>query len=385
MNRYLTDPRENWQAKVEKWGLLYHDNRDEHEPANLDYWDESVYYQFSPAEIDALESATNELHEMCMAAVAFVISKKRYSELAIPEEAIPWIERSWSTLSPSILGRFDLAYDGVNPPKMLEYNADTPVALLEAAVIQWKWLEERLPDADQFNSIWEGLVEKWKRLRTSSALPGPLVHFAHLDNIEECMTIAVLRDTAHEAGLRTEALLMQDIGWDSRRRTFVDLANRQIRSIFKLYPWEWLLDDKFALQLLDSFDRTVWIEPIWKMILSNKGILPILWELYPGHRYLLPAYFGGPREMTAYVKKPLLGREGGNISIFADFPEPARDYGYGSEGYVYQQLADLPCLDGMFPIIGSWVIDGVSRGIGVRESANRITDQLSSFVPHLFC
>jgi glutathionylspermidine synthase len=178
---------------------------------------------------------------------------------------------------------------------------------------------------------------------------------------------------------------MRDIGWDSRRNVFVDLANRPMETIFKLYPWEWLLEDKFAIQLLQSFDRTTWIEPIWKMLLSNKGILPILWEIYPGHRYLLPAYFDGPHEMTSYVKKPILGREGGNVTIVSSGSESGQDLGYGAEGYIYQEYFELPTLEGMHPIIGSWVIDGVSRGIGVRESAKRITDPLSSFVPHLFC
>jgi len=385
LQRYQTDPRENWQAKVEKWGLLYHDNRDEQQPANLDYWDESAYYQFTPAEVDELEEATNNLHEMCLAAVQHVIDNRRYAEMKIPNAAIPWIERSWSAQSPSIFGRFDLGYDGIHPPKLLEYNADTPAALLEAAVVQWKWLEERSPDSDQFNSIWEGLVEKWTQLRTNHALSGPIVHFAHLDTIEEFMTVAVLRDTAHEAGLTTEAMLMQEIGWDRSRNVFVDLRNRPVQTIFKLYPWEWLLEDQFAPQLLESFDRTLWIEPIWKMIVANKAILPILWELYPDHPNLLACYADGPRDLTAFVEKPLLGREGGNVSIFDEQSEVGRDFGYGMEGSVYQQLYDLPCYDGKYPVIGSWVIDGVSRGIGIRESSGRITNELSSFVPHLFC
>jgi glutathionylspermidine synthase len=36
-----------------------------------------------------------------------------------------------------LYGRFDLAYRGDGPPKLLEYNADTPTALFEAAVVQW--------------------------------------------------------------------------------------------------------------------------------------------------------------------------------------------------------------------------------------------------------
>ncbi|AIE84100.1 glutathionylspermidine synthase family protein [Fimbriimonas ginsengisoli] len=376
MERIGIDPRSFWRAKVEQAGLLFHTEGD------LPYWNESAYYRLSAGEVDVLETATNELHEMCLAAVQHVIDHKRYAEFAIPLNAIPSIEWAWEAEPPSLYGRFDLAFNGVDPPKMLEYNADTPTALLEAAVIQWKWLEERFPEGDQFNSIWEGLVELWGELRRDRHLKGPIVHFACSDSLEDVMTISLLRDTAHEAGIQTEGLLMEQIGWDERNRFFVDMHDRRIWTIFKLYPWEWLMADNFATQALQTMSDTQWIEPIWKMILSNKAILSVLWELYPNHPYLLPAYLDGPREMTSHVRKPILGREGANVTLSDG--ESGEDQGYGEEGFVYQQRFDLPSFEGNHPVIGSWVIDGIARGIGIRESDGLITDNLSRFVPHLF-
>jgi len=92
------------------------------------------------------------------------------------------------------------------------------------------------------------------------------------------------------------------------QRAFVDLNNNTIRSVFKLYPWEWLLRDDVAPQLLKNYPFAQWVEPIWKMLLSNKGILPILWELFPGHDNLLECYFDSPNNLTDYVRKPLLSR-----------------------------------------------------------------------------
>lgn len=377
MERVQVDPRPDWRAKVERWGLLFH--TEEGRP----YWNEAAYYRFTASEIEQIEVATGTLHEMCLHAVQHVIDERRYAELQIPEAAIPLIERTWEEEPPSIYGRFDLAFDGTLPPKMLEYNADTPTSLLEAAVIQWKWLEERFPDKDQFNSVWEGLVELWKELKRDGHLKSDLVHFASASSMEDEMTIALLRDTALQAGLHTNALLMEEIGWDGQ--TFVDMLGRPIHSIFKLYPWEWILADEFAPHLLSTMDRTQWIEPIWKMVLSNKAILAILWELYPDHPNLLPAYLDGPRDMPMYVRKPILGREGANVEIFdGGSEERGQDQGYGDEGFVYQRLFPLPSFDGNHPIVGSWVIDGVARGIGIRESDGRITDNLSRFVPHLF-
>ena len=44
----------------------------------------------------------------------------------------------------------------------------------------------------------------------------------------------------------------------------------------------------------------------------------------------------------------------------------------------------VPPANDSHPVIGSWVIDGVSAGMGIRESASPVTDDTSRFVPHFF-
>ena len=238
MQRIVTPPRADWQEKVEEYGLTYHTIDDEL------YWDESACYSFSSSEIDELETATAELQEMCIAAAEHVITNKLYEKLQIPPLAVPLIERSWENDDPSILGRFDLAYDGHSPPKMLEYNADTPTALLEASVIQWFWLKERFPDADQFNSIHEKLIEAWTSFQPD--IRGTL-YFSCVKNAPEDLgNLEYLRDTAIQAGLQTEMLFIEDIGYDSFSKRFVDTDNTVIEHLFKLYPWEWLLYESFG-------------------------------------------------------------------------------------------------------------------------------------------
>lgn len=377
MRRVQILERPDWREKVEPLGFLFHTT-----DGTTPYWNESAYYEFSAGEIERLEQATNELHEMCLQAVQHVIDEDRFADLKIPQAAVPAIVNAWEADPPAVYGRFDLAFNGKEPPKLLEYNADTPTALLEAAVIQWQWLQDRYPQADQFNSIWEGLVEKWRALKGEGLL-GDLVYFAHEDALEDLMTVTLLRDTAREAGVITKGIHMGEIGWDSTGREFVDTQEYPMRVIFKLYPWEWLISDEFGEHVLESLDRHTWIEPIWKMILSNKGILPILWELFPDHPNLLPAFFDGPRDLAEYVRKPLLSREGANVAIFG-LESVQTDGIYGDEGHVYQGYSPLPDFDGSRPVIGSWVIDGEARGIGIRESDGPITDNLSRFVPHLF-
>ena len=171
---------------------------------------------------------------------------------------------------------------------------------------------------------------------------------------------------------------------DPDAHEFVDLENRAIKSIFKLYPWEWMVHEEFGAHALDTYKRVQWIEPIWKMLLSNKGILPILWELFPHHANLLECYFTGPKQLTDYVKKPLLSREGANLSIHRGAAVEETGGPYGEEGFVFQATARIAEFGGAYPIIGSWMIDGIAAGIGIRESATPVTNNLSCFVPHLF-
>ena len=196
-------------------------------------------------------------------------------------QAISRIESSWHEQAPTVYGRFDLAYDGANPPKLLEFNADTPTALLEAGVIQWFWLQDLFRNSDQFNSIHERLVDQWKHVAPWFSEP---LYFACVEDEcgEDLMTTTYLQETAEEAGIRTSSILMSEIGWDAGRSRFVDLAYKPIKSIFKLYPWEWMLQEPFGRHALDAYSHTQWIEPIWKMLLSNKQILCVLWRTLPG-------------------------------------------------------------------------------------------------------
>ena len=376
MQRRVIRPRPGWEKTVEDQGLIYH-----HTQGGV-YWDESACYAFTSREVDELEAATNEIQRLALEAGQHIIDNKRFAEFGIPAavaEAIVW---AWNAEPPAIYGRLDLAYDGARPPKLLEYNADTPTALLEASVVQWYWLTDTQPGADQFNSIHERLVAKWKELK--DYLTGPL-YFAAAEDVqaEDLMTAAYLRDTASEAGLETAALLMKDIGWDPDVHQFVDLDGAPIRSVFKLYPWEWLVHEDFGPHLLETYRMMQWIEPIWKMLWANKALLAVLWELYPNHPNLLPAYLDGPRDLRRYVKKPKLAREGANITLVGDTTvQTSGDY--GEEGFVWQALAEMPRLDGNCAVIGSWLVDGVSCGMGIRESQGPITDNLSRFVPHMF-
>ncbi|MDX3586052.1 MULTISPECIES: glutathionylspermidine synthase family protein [Streptomyces] len=392
MERRTIEPRPGWQETVEEQGLIYPLTR--HPDGSLrPYWDESAYYVFSLPEVEALEEVVEELHGMCLAAAAHIVEQDHFADLGITDpRLVGLVAEAWRRRAelPSVYGRFDLRYDGTGPAKLLEYNADTPTSLVEAAGPQWFWMEERFPGADQWNSLHERLVDAWKK-QSPLLPPGSPLYFAHSagDELgEDLMTVAYLKETAEQAGLDTDWISMEDIGWDRLSDRFVDKKLRFIRSVFKLYPWEWLTTDRFAPHVLATLDNgggtgtTMWIEPAWKMLLSNKALLAVLWELYPGHPNLLPAYLDGPRELATtagYVAKPLLGREGAGVTLH----EPGADPVLREEPCCYQELAPLPTFDGHHVVLGAWVVESESAGLGIRESSGLVTDEYARFLPHV--
>jgi glutathionylspermidine synthase len=430
--------RAGWQETNRELGFTF----------DQDYWREGPFYDFSLAEILVLEEAAAQLQRMCVAAGDHMVRQcpryhrearsKGYLEqvctpadclltrIGIPEFAHEQIIRTWldnspeawqhadkdlfgthayakpgADFSPSVYGRFDFWYAGAGTqPKLLEYNAQTPTSLLEAAVIQWHWLEQTMqtwhPER-QWSSVHERLIAAWQRniaeLRAARPwLPEkPVIHFAYDGRErsgEDLTNAAYLMETALQAGFPTRLLTMSEIGLDMADSS-MRYQGAPIDIIFILYPWEWLWHEEggkpIFQNMADPLMRgTTWIEPPWTALWSGKALLPVLWELFPGHELLLPSYFEGqqPSSMRSYARKPLWSREGANVSLVRDGVTVAENPGgYGGEGYIYQELRELPEFDGHRPVLGVWMIDGEPAGLGIREGG-LITGNTAYFAPH---
>ncbi|MBY5543972.1 glutathionylspermidine synthase family protein [Rhizobium leguminosarum] len=382
MKRITLPARPDWLDKARAVGFGFHVMYGE------PYWLDDAAYTFTLDEIEMqIEGPSQELHDMCMDMVGDIVgSEETLDRLAIPEDLRDVVQRSWQRRDRHLYGRFDLAYDGTGPAKLLEYNADTPTSVFETAYFQFNWLTDQMAlgvlpkDADQYNSLQENLVEAFEQFSKE-----PIFHFAAMtDNEEDRGTTVYLMDCAVQAGHRVELLDIREIGIDAQGR-YTDLQDRVIDRCFKLYPWEFMLREPFARQLVRSGD--VFIEPAWKSVLSNKGLLPLLWQRHPNHPNLLPSYFTddpAASTLTDYVRKPLLSREGENVTIFRDGRELiSAPGGYGDEGFIVQAYAPLFESDGGFAVLGSWIVGDRACGLAVREDRSRITANLSRFVPHV--
>ena len=401
MQKITLPERPGWRDRAAELGFTFADMGGE------PYWDETTAYRLTLREIeDDVEGPATELHAMCREAVALAVTSEEWlTRLDIPRPYWDFVERSWANHEPELYGRFDLAYDGNGPAKLLEYNADTPTSLYESASFQWLWFEESRdagvlgPNTDQFNRIHEALVERWAAI----CAPGEDVHFAaDRGNPEDYATVEALAWAAREAGLGAHFTALSEIGLTDEGQ-LADEDSRVIGTLFKLYPWEDMLRDDFAPYLQPS--QTRFIEPPWKAVLSNKGLLPLLWSMFPDHPNLLPAFFQSDVEAArrgdatpfadavaaaepllarGHVTKPIFSREGSGVVISEAGRETDRapDDAYSHHAQIVQALAPLPVFDGFHPVLGAWIVGETCEGLGIREDRARITHNLSRFKPH---
>jgi glutathionylspermidine synthase len=382
MLRVVSQERPDWRGQAAALGFHFHTIGGE------PYWDERAYYRFTLRQIeDDIEAPTAAIEAMCLEVVDRACRDERLMRrLAIPEPFWDFIAQSWHRRDMPLYGRMDFAYSGQGPAKLYEYNADTPTSLYESAFFQWVWLEQarvfgRVPsDADQYNAIQEALINAFAAFD-----PGCYLHFSSAEGHDEDRgTVAYLEDCARQAGLATDYVALEQIGVDAHGR-FSDARDFVIEALFKLYPGEQVFVDRFGQHVVKAGVR--WLEPPWKALLSNKGLLPLLWQMFPGHPNLLPAYFDGDPAAAAltggYVRKPLFSREGSNVEWIGPAGQRyAVDGPYGAEGYILQALHPLPNMDGNYTVVGSWVVRGEPVGLGIREDATPITRDTSRFVPH---
>ncbi|WP_159999085.1 glutathionylspermidine synthase family protein [Roseomonas sp. 18066] len=354
-----------------------------HTPEGREYWVRDACYALTPEAIDALEAAADELEAMIAEAADRVVRRGDYRGFGFSDRLAALVERSHRNDEPTLYGRFDFRLDRRGTIKLYEYNAETPAALLEAAVVQLAWFEEseRKPGSDQWNGIDDALVARWPALGLSGRL-----HFAaEAAREDEVAQVAYLMATAQAAGLQTAFIDMEEISRDAAGQ-LVEPSGAPIENCFKLYPWDWMEAEEGGALLPGS--RTRFIEPARRMLAANKAMLAELWSLFPGHPLLLPASLDRAAVEGPAIGKPALGLEGHGMRIEGPEAEASTPLpeALPESPTIWQQWAPLPAhptSDGPgYPVMGVWMVGGRAAGLGIREGRALVTTLEDHFVPH---
>lgn len=397
MKRLSIEARPNWNQSVEPDGVLWAVTEDG------PYWTEAMeqpkFYQLTKQEQQKLEEAGNVCHKMCLEVLTWLFEEASsadrdywFNVFNIPHNYRNLILQSWEDDEWGVYGRFDFIMTKEGP-KLLEYNADTPTTLIESAITQWNWFDDnrsKLPsNVNQFNEIHEALVRHWGDMKTDNSVVDK-VHFTAYPQVDDMATVVYMAECAKEAGHEVEVLPIDQIGVEDDE--FIDMNDDVILNCFKLYPWEWIAEDEFGSKVPEF--NTRWIEPAWKMMLSNKAILALLWEKYPECEFLVPAYINElefePKAGETWVTKPLLSREGSNVTFWecqedgsmVKTKETGGEYDNGS--VVYQKYIEWVDYDGCYPMLGVWMVGEDAVGLGIREDDTTVTANNSRFIPHVF-
>jgi len=376
---------------LESLGFVWHTDSDESSYIS----DELVV--ISEDEAEAYYEATNTLYDMYVEAAAYVIENNLFHEIGIPFNLVEVIKTSWENdVHWHLYGRFDLAggLDG-KPIKLLEFNADTPTALFETAIVQWAILKQNgLKEASQFNALYESLVDNFKRLVTleedvstfEERYDGWNFLFTSVrGNSEEENTVRLLQHIATEAGFQTQFAYIDDIEFSADEGIFYENKNYELW--FKLIPWEDIaLEESDLAMLLTNIiknQKAIIFNPAYTLLFQCKGILKILWDLYPHHPLLLETSFE-PLQGKKQVKKPVFGREGSSVSILDEnenVVETAKG-DYDNHKMVYQAYTELPT-DAQGRSYQAGIFYAYEAcGLGFRKGG-KILNNMSKFVGHI--
>ncbi len=377
------------KAYLEQMGFSWHTDKD-----GSSYIADKLVC-VSKSQANAYYDAANELYDMYVKAAENVIENNRFDELDIPFNLVEAIKLSWENdVHWHLYGRFDLA-GGLDekPIKLIEFNADTPTALFETAILQWALLKQNNFDESlQFNNVYEALGDNFKRLITleesveefSRYYDGWKILFSSIaGNEEEKITTKLLEHIAREAGFNTAYSYIDEVEF-SEQGIFKDGQNYEY--FFKLLPWESITIEEGELAMLLTQiiknQKAIILNPAYTLLFQSKGIMKVLCELYPNHPLLLKTS-DKPLTGIKCVKKPMFGREGANVEIIeADGSVSFKTSGdYANNKFVYQEFVEFNKDENDFYQAGIFFAYEAC-GLGFRKGS-LVLDNLSKFVGHI--
>lgn len=307
-------------------------------------------------EADAYYEATNELYDMFVEAGEFVMENDLLHEIGIPFNLVEVVKQSWENdVHWHLYGRFDLAggLDG-KPIKLIEFNADTPTALFETAIVQWALLKVNgMEDRLQFNNLYEAIKENFKRLVVMGGdtedfaknYAGWKILFSSVKgSIEDENTTKLLQAAANEAGYTTDFAFADEVEFDGEEGIFKNDENFEYW--FKLIPWENIGIDEGNLALLlreiMENQKAIILNPAYTLMFQSKAFMKILWDLYPNHPLLLETSYE-PLVGRKQVEKRVFGREGANTVILDEKNHVIAEENGEYENFspIYQEYVEL--------------------------------------------
>lgn len=360
-----------------------------------DSTNEHSYYRVTQAAKQALESATDELHQMFLHATDYALQRPELlAKFGLPDSIINKIRSSWANRKNQLItSRFDFALSE-HGLKVYEYNCDSASCYMEVAKVQGKWFKHHgiKGGADAGGDLFKQLVKAWKNCEIDS-----VIHVLQDDDPEETYHALFMQDAIQAAGYKCVVVKgLDSLRWN-KQGEIEDCFGNKIKWVWKTWAWETALDelrfetnnqqqDKGIPSLSEVLlnDDIMVFEPLWTLIPSNKAILPILWTLFPNHPNLLNTSFELTPELveSGHVVKPIVGRCGANIQIIDQHQNTLAEKtgAFENRDQIYQQLFALPKINNQYVQVCTFTAQGNYAGSGTRVDPSMIIGKDSDCV-----
>ncbi|WP_058913151.1 bifunctional glutathionylspermidine amidase/synthase [Entomohabitans teleogrylli] len=362
------------------------------------------YFTITESAEQELIKATNELHLMYLHATDKVMKDDNLLTLFdIPKILWPRLRLSWQRRRHHMItGRMDFCMDE-RGLKVYEYNADSASCHTEAGLILEEWTRQgyRGTGHNPAEDLLNELAGAWKHSRAR-----PFVHIMQDNDIEENYHSRFMQRALAEAGFESKILYgLAELRWDATGQ-LIDGDGRLVNCVWKTWAWETAIEQirevseaEYAavpirtghpeneVRLIDVLLRpeVLVFEPLWTVIPGNKAILPILWSLFPHHRYLLDTDFEVNDELikTGYAVKPIAGRCGSNIDLISHHEEllDKTSGKFADQKNIYQQLWCLPRVAGKYIQVCTFTVGGNYGGACLRGDDSLVIKKESDIEP----
>ncbi|MGI1604150.1 bifunctional glutathionylspermidine amidase/synthase [Klebsiella michiganensis] len=362
------------------------------------------YFTITESAEQELIKATNELHLMYLHATDKVMKDDSLLALFdIPKILWPRLRLSWQRRRHHMItGRMDFCMDE-RGLKVYEYNADSASCHTEGGLILEQWLKQGYYGTghNPAENLLDELAGAWKHSRAR-----PFVHIMQDKDLEENYHAQFIQRSLTQAGFESKILFgLDELRWDAAGQ-LIDADGRLVNCVWKTWAWETAIEqvrevsaDEYAdvpirtghpnneVRLIDVLLRpeVLVFEPLWTVTPGNKAILPVLWSLFPNHRYLLDTDFVVNEQLaeSGYAVKPISGRCGNNIDLIGPQDEVLDKTSgqFFDRKNIYQQLWCLPKVDGKYIQVCTFTVGGNYGGTCLRGDDSLVVKKESDIEP----
>ena len=347
--------------------------------------------------MDKFRAASTAMHRAAVEAARFIAENNKWDEAGIPQNARRVIEYSLQNeIGDFLVGRFDFSggFDGV-PIKFLEYNADTCSLMPETATIQEShYLQEKKKlNGAPFNNLVGGLSRKLKMILQKNSDKEPYLLVSTLGYDEDRLNIEVIMQAARDAGFaEVKYAPLEEVIFSEEEGIFIDGGNGEYHRYdfwYKFIPWEFIaFEEPKLMDILSDIvinNAAVVMNPAFAMLLQCKSIMKYMSQLNPSDPLLLKTTFSSSDFPDGrYVKKPIFGRMGENISFYDGGASPAYETqgDYGNHSSVYQEIADFNIDSEDHRYQPSIFFTNFPCAMAIRRQDDLIIDDDAEFVGH---